>query len=423
MAAKGSSTRKPVTKPMAGKRAKPVPRPDPVAAETPSAADSNITVRMFCPGLGDCFLITIPQDAKRPYSILIDCGVAKGTSGDTDLMKTVVKKIAALTQDEDNRSVIDLLVVTHQHWDHVSGFLQAFDELNKITFNNVWQAWTEDSQRRLGTSVDGEIQKVKKAVARAFHLAPKVDASGEKTSLHLGLDGLLSFLGPTAIEDASEEEEIKRGIAGAMLKAASLVKDKDHRSYLRPGQYLALPGASGEAKRINVFTLGPPHDQDKLVRINPSKRAPETYDKQTAATELIARLIGESVELPPEPVRQPGVALGLNWAWMAAAMSRNVGVAELEGDEDDKANVTAGLPFDENMDMTGIARRTSSSSKTIISTRQTAVTTAELTMTGFSVAHRSWPCRWTAIPITPVWCWHSNCRNRTRCCSSPRTRR
>src|SRR5690242_15584326 len=81
-------------------------------AATPATGDADVTVRMFCQGLGDCFLITIPQDGARPYSILIDFGVALGTPNSKDLMKQVAEKIVELTA-----SVIDLVVLTHEHWD------------------------------------------------------------------------------------------------------------------------------------------------------------------------------------------------------------------------------------------------------------------------------------------------------------------
>src|SRR5688572_8025202 len=112
--------------------------------KTTTTAPDGVTVRMFCQGLGDCFLLTLPQPGARDYSILIDCGVAMGTSGETELMKQVVRTIARLTEDPaTQRGSIDLLIVTHEHRDHVSGFVQAEAEFGNIDFKNVWFAWTE----------------------------------------------------------------------------------------------------------------------------------------------------------------------------------------------------------------------------------------------------------------------------------------
>jgi hypothetical protein len=38
------------------------------AQKNQTQTQADVTVRMFCQGLGDCFLITIPQADVRPYS-------------------------------------------------------------------------------------------------------------------------------------------------------------------------------------------------------------------------------------------------------------------------------------------------------------------------------------------------------------------
>jgi glyoxylase-like metal-dependent hydrolase (beta-lactamase superfamily II) len=105
-------------------------------------------VRMYRHGLGDCFLISLPTDGKGEFHILIDCGLIAVATNPQDTMTRVVKNIAAAT---DGR--LDLVVVTHEHWDHVSGFStqqarQVFD--NELTVERVWYAWTEDATNELG---------------------------------------------------------------------------------------------------------------------------------------------------------------------------------------------------------------------------------------------------------------------------------
>src|SRR6185295_5118717 len=69
---------------------------------------------------------------------------------------------------------------------------------------------------------------------------------------------------------------------------------------LLPGRCERLPGAtSGLAAGVQAFVLGPPHDRGRLVRINPSTRHPETFEKKKGD--------------PP--------GLGINWGWTASAMS------------------------------------------------------------------------------------------------------
>src|SRR5712692_8962484 len=159
---------------------------------TPSnGASRSVTVRMFCQGLGDCFLLTIPQNGRRPYSILVDCGVAMGTPNAEVIMKQVVSKISKLTQ-----GIVDLLVITHQHWDHVSGFVHAAAELkpDKIEFKHLWFAWTENGKDPLVQNLRARFRKAKLALARAFQSGSKLASVDPTNASRLAsLDGVLSF--------------------------------------------------------------------------------------------------------------------------------------------------------------------------------------------------------------------------------------
>ena len=79
-----------------------------------------IRVRMYRQGLGDCFLIAIPKSDGTPFYLMIDCGVILGTADAETKMKAVVADIAKTTAGH-----VDLLLATHEHWDHLSGFVQA----------------------------------------------------------------------------------------------------------------------------------------------------------------------------------------------------------------------------------------------------------------------------------------------------------
>lgn len=53
-------------------------------------------------------------------------------------MQEVVADIATETGDK-----VDVLVTTHEHWDHLSGFQQAKDVWDRIAIGELWMAWTE----------------------------------------------------------------------------------------------------------------------------------------------------------------------------------------------------------------------------------------------------------------------------------------
>ena len=77
---------------------------------------------MYRQGLGDCFLIALPRSdgSTRPFYLMIDCGVVLGTADPNTIMTKVMDHIVSTTGGQ-----IDLLVATHEHWDHLSGFVQA----------------------------------------------------------------------------------------------------------------------------------------------------------------------------------------------------------------------------------------------------------------------------------------------------------
>jgi len=78
---------------------------------------------MYRQGLGDCFLLTFPG-RERESHLLIDFGVLLGTEDAKRTMRQIAHQIVEATGGR-----LDVLVATHEHWDHVSGFMQAEDLL------------------------------------------------------------------------------------------------------------------------------------------------------------------------------------------------------------------------------------------------------------------------------------------------------
>jgi hypothetical protein len=291
-----------------------------------AAAARRVIVRMFRQGLGDCFLITIPQGGSKAYHILIDCGVAMNTPRAEVNMKKVVSEIHALTG-----GVVDLLVVTHEHWDHVSGFVQAGAELAKIRFRHLWLGWTENRRDGLAKELRDEFTKAKLALARAAEMASGLAVADVESSRRLqALDGVMSFMGLSAAAAAGQP-----GVEDAMAVPRKLVP-KESTEYLKPGHTCRLPGStSGLAAGIEAIVLGPPHSREQLIRIDPSTKAPETYEKKKG-----------------DP---PGLAM--NWAWStgvthharaagAPAETLDAGLPEVLFDRSQPFDSRRGLDFD-----------------------------------------------------------------------------
>jgi hypothetical protein len=125
------STKRPVKK-----RKRPRSRaPARQSRATERDAEQGVRVRMYRLGLGECFLISFPR-LGRLFHMLIDCGVAPGTP---HAIMAVAKDILKTTRGE-----LDVVVVTHRHWNHVSGFLQARDIFRRMRAEQVWLSWTEN---------------------------------------------------------------------------------------------------------------------------------------------------------------------------------------------------------------------------------------------------------------------------------------
>lgn len=94
----------------------------------------KLLIRMFDVGLGDCIYCRIPKAHKegRDFHILIDCG----TLSSTDYLSAAVENLKTLLPLIKGKRRIDLLVVTHEHKDHMTGF--GMDLWEDISFGAIW---------------------------------------------------------------------------------------------------------------------------------------------------------------------------------------------------------------------------------------------------------------------------------------------
>jgi hypothetical protein len=248
MAKKNTPVKKLAPKKTATKvKAVPAPKTRRSTGTSPSATASWVSIRMYRQGLGDCFLVSFATTSKTPFNILIDCGVVLGTPDPVPLMKRVVEDVARITSGK-----IDLLVVTHEHMDHVSGFNQVQDLFEKLKIERVWVAWTEDPTNPLANKLRAERRTAEEALRIAVnHLALAGDANTAQR-----VDSLLGFFGATSgsTRDAFDYAK-KRAPAGKPR-------------YCHPGEPpIALP----ELPNVRFWILGPPEDEKLIKKSNPSQ--------------------------------------------------------------------------------------------------------------------------------------------------------
>jgi beta-lactamase superfamily II metal-dependent hydrolase len=102
-----------------------------------SNVDGKLLVRAYDVDFGDCIYVRVP-DGEDYFHILIDCG--SSASGDPKkdprLKNAVYDVISMLTRQENGKGVLDLLVATHPHADHIKGFDPDWFKLVKI--ERIW---------------------------------------------------------------------------------------------------------------------------------------------------------------------------------------------------------------------------------------------------------------------------------------------
>lgn len=228
-------------------------------------ADYRAKIRMYRHGLGDCLLVRLPRAGKPDYRILIDCGIILGTPDAATKVQAVMKDVVATVTDPGaEQGVIDLLILTHAHGDHVSGFLHAEAIFRGLEVGEVWMAWTENPEDAFAQSLVAEKHKAKAVLTRAVNqmrAAGDFGAAGD-------VDGLLDFFGV----DAGFGAAGGRTTEDAVQVARELAPEGRLR-YCEPGQ----PPFRPDGAKARLMVLGPPRDEKLIRKSTPSTKTPETY--------------------------------------------------------------------------------------------------------------------------------------------------
>lgn len=245
-----------------------------------SNSDVSINVRMYRQGLGDCFLLSFKRGETVVSNLLIDCGLLQGTEN----AKAIMEKVAADIQETAGAEGLNAVAVTHEHWDHISGFSQAQTIFNEIKFDEVWLGWTEDEDHPQSKAMRERFHKQITGLRAAL---TRIDAEAYP-ALHdtvkllvedFFADDILGAAGGEGGEGALGAAE-GEGVLGASKSGRSATWDyimgKGTPKYCSPGTSFDLKGLEDE---VRIYVLGPPEDFHIFTKTEPSKKdAPqETY--------------------------------------------------------------------------------------------------------------------------------------------------
>jgi hypothetical protein len=215
-----------------------------------AAAPTQVRIRSYNVGFGDCFLLTFGYDGRaKPRNVLIDFGSTKQSkTGPPGEMLEIAEKIA-----EDCGGKLQMVVATHRHADHISGFAGKPGEvIAKLEPDLVVQPWTEDpalapdarapagaaAGANHARAVVSRLSEMQALAEAALAEVPKLRASG---AISKAVADQIHFLGETNLKNA---ESVR-----------NLMKMGKQNAYVSFGTRLALakllPG-------VRADVLGPP---------------------------------------------------------------------------------------------------------------------------------------------------------------------
>ncbi len=247
--------------------------------------DNEVLIRMYGQGVGDCFLLAFPRtrptakvrevDPNRPVYVLIDCGVLARTPDPTVRMRDVVADIRRTTHDPsldptaDGKAMghLDLLIITHEHWDHLSGFIyaDARKEWDGIQIDALWTSWTARDDPEGLAGVLGKLREQQEVALKRITERVEGMRGAQAESLLQTVDDVISFL--------AESRDFAASTRSGLDEAKDRVKRvKGEHICCDPGDVRPIPGTDSVA-----YVLGPPQDWKRLSKMDPSRKEPETY--------------------------------------------------------------------------------------------------------------------------------------------------
>ena len=125
------------------------------APSAAAAAGTGLRIRMYRVGFGDFFLVSVPSGGGMAH-VLVDCGVH---AHDLKVMGAAVKQLKT-----DTGGKLALVIMTHRHADHISGFGSERAVFETFQVEQVWMSWFEKKDDKQALRIQAGI------VAAAQHL-------------------------------------------------------------------------------------------------------------------------------------------------------------------------------------------------------------------------------------------------------------
>ncbi len=221
-------------------------------------------IRMFKVGaLGDCFLLRFIEEEEQ-FNILIDCGAYWNSDAAETRLKLIAQEIQELVGDNQ----LDIVVGTHQHNDHYSGFWFAKETFENIGAEHVWLSWMNEPGNEDAEAILEEHHNLRLALQ---NIRSALSLRGDQAGKAL-LEEVESLV------DVNEDVRPNNPVFAAKKRISvpdeglKTIRNMGPESYLHPGQIKAI-----FEEKVKVYVLGPPKNYKSLRDTNPNKG--QSYDK------------------------------------------------------------------------------------------------------------------------------------------------
>lgn len=254
---------------------------------------SKAILRAFNVGFGDCFLLTFVYGNNDSRHVLIDFGSTRPPAGaKSNHMETIAQKIKELTGNK-----LHVVVATHRHKDHISGFAtspnvrSSGNAIKECKPDIVLQPWTEEpniSENATGPGfVASSLKNMSVVSARVFKFASQLSSKQMRASGFSQRER--EYLKFTGENNISNKSAVTNLMTMGRLKAKYLYAQAPlDLSNLLPG--------------IDIDVLGPPTvDQHAEVATQNPKNAAEYW--HLAATNNGTLLPGRQAQFPQHVAR------------------------------------------------------------------------------------------------------------------------
>lgn len=250
------------------------PQTDPIEP-TLQPPESGVTVRMYNPGFGDCFLLAFraedgTEDVTARY-MLIDCGAHQSYSGGAARLREIAADIAKATGNH-----LHIVAVTHEHWDHLAGFCRARSYFESpMEIDELCLAWPEnpdDTDTKRLKELYGK--KVKELTAAVEELKQAKDPLADVIEGILDFDRAALLFDKGGFDLGLDVEDVLPAAENSNEAQYQFLKDRSKQKpppYLQPGDPpLTVPGVKG----VKIYVLGPPRDIERIRDTKPGEESP-----------------------------------------------------------------------------------------------------------------------------------------------------